>query len=154
MKTIFVAPLFTLVLYSALSVQSPAWAGGESNPTPACSESKTVYPCLMPTDEASSELINMIVENKKGLALVNKTGVYGLVVDPDSVKMTLISERKISNDGVKHHGHQTVAKIEVELTDSRGSDQVLGHYVWTVNETTNSDGYSYKTEYLNNLVKK
>jgi hypothetical protein len=115
---------------------------------PSCTDEES-YDCAVPSIHTKEMVIDMMLENRKGMNLISKTGENGLTLpffyEEHNIKVSLLN---FNEQGEISTG---TMKYEILLWDCRGTDACGSEYLWTVTADLESDGYSTFTKYKNTL---
>jgi hypothetical protein len=148
----------TLIILFAVLAATPSFAQ-DNGKLPICNmgkDTELAMPCKLPALEASQTLADMMFSNRKGFNEIAdkapgaKEGMTGGFMI-ESSRVSFLKEATVDS-----HGHMlttSTLQYEVILNDCRGTDVCNGNYLWTVTEVAHSDGYSYYSEFTNDLAK-
>ena len=125
---------------------------------PVCIDGKEGFgpdntPCLVSENEIGGAVIDMLLANRKGYHwALDRKYANGLMRSAFGKTGNLrVTNLGHVNEAKAPHLLVTKVRYELLLTDCQGTDACGASYVWTVNETTKSDGFNYDVSYSNNL---
>ncbi len=123
---------------------------------PQCSDGLPILPCEEDSRHAESDLIQMMFANQKGFQKIANSAPGKRKHYTDGFmtgEYRVINLARETYPRGSEWRQKSTARYEMFLSDCLGTDHCLGEYLWTADEVTMSDGYTYESTYTNKIEK-
>lgn len=141
--------LISLLLAQAVYAQDiPVCVDEDANP-----EAEMTFPCRLEGRDKYMMIVDMLLENKAAVRLIQRTGENGLMLDLFTEEDSDLAQVILMETNSGGENYSGVIQYKLRLSDCRGTDACGATYELTVKQETTGDGYTYSSKFSNQLTK-